>query len=105
MEVCGGFKPGFGTGRGRLRAYMARRGIANVCLGAFMVPPPEFYSFHIQPVPASLEQARSTGCVVAASVAHVCEWRLWGPEYDWLAHTRPTATVGDSFWIYDPFEK
>ena len=86
----------------RLQSYVARRGIARVCLAGFSATPPEYYGFPVLPLPSGREQALAAGCVVAASITHVVEWPYWGPEFAWLAHTQPTDRVGDSFWIYDP---
>lgn len=86
----------------RLRAYVADRGISSVCLGSYVITSDEYLGFPLKPLPASLEQALASGCVVAASITHVVEWPLHGRSYEWMAYTPPTGSVADSFWIYDP---
>lgn len=86
----------------RLQTYVAQHHIASVCLGGFPVSAPEYYGFAVKPLPASMEDARAQNCIVAASITHVVEWPLWGPDYASVARAHPTDQVGDSFWIYDP---
>jgi 4-amino-4-deoxy-L-arabinose transferase-like glycosyltransferase len=86
----------------RLQTYVAQHHIANVCLGDFPVTSPEYYGFAVKPLPASMDEARAQGCIVAASITHTVEWPLWQHDYAWVAREHPVDQVGDSFWIYDP---
>jgi hypothetical protein len=86
----------------RLKAYLTERGISNVCLNYFGTAPPSYYGIHAKPAPASLEDARASGCVVVMSVTAMYERQSFDGRYDWAMRTPPTDTVGDSFRVYDP---
>ncbi len=86
----------------RLKSYLVERGISNVCLNYFGTAPTSYYGIESKPVPASLEEARSSGCVVVMSVTSLYERQLFDGRYDWMKAMQPTDTVGDSFRVYDP---
>jgi hypothetical protein len=86
----------------RLKSYLADRGISNVCLNYFGTAPPSYYGIESKPVPASLQEARSSGCVVVMSITALYERQSFDGRYDWMLRTQPADTVGDSFRVYDP---
>src|ERR1035438_7933183 len=85
----------------RLKSYLVERGISNVCLRYFGTAPPSYYGIESQPVPASLEEARRSGCVVVMSITSLYERQAFDGRYDWMLKTQPIDTVGDSFRVYD----
>jgi 4-amino-4-deoxy-L-arabinose transferase-like glycosyltransferase len=86
----------------RLKSYLEDRGISNVCLNYFGTAPPSYYGIESKPVPASLQEARSSGCVVVMSITALYERQSFDGRYDWMLRTQPADTVGDSFRVYDP---
>jgi hypothetical protein len=85
----------------RLRDYLARRGVSNVCLESFGNAPPEHFGIHPKHIPASLEAARADGCLVVMSLSIMFEWQPFDGRFDWLRKLTPSDRVGDSFWVYD----
>ena len=86
----------------RLKSYLADRNISNVCLNYFGTALPSYYGIESKPVPASLDEVRSSGCVVVMSITALYEFQPFDGRYDWMLRTEPTDTVGDSFRVYDP---
>jgi hypothetical protein len=86
----------------RLKSYLVERNISNVCLRYFGTAPPSYYGIESQPVPASLEEARRSGCMVVMSITSLYERQAFDGRYDWMLRTQPIDTVGDSFRVYDP---
>jgi 4-amino-4-deoxy-L-arabinose transferase-like glycosyltransferase len=85
----------------RLKSYLVSRGISNVCLDYFGTALPSYYGIESKPAPASLDEARSSGCVVVMSITAFYEFQPFDGRYDWMLRTAPTDTVGDSFRVYD----
>src|ERR1035437_1281236 len=86
----------------RLKSYLADRNISNVCLNYFGTALPSYYGIESKPVPASLQEARSSGCVVVMSITALYERQSFDGRYDWMLRTQPADTVGDSFRVYAP---
>jgi 4-amino-4-deoxy-L-arabinose transferase-like glycosyltransferase len=86
----------------RLKSYLVERNISNVCLKYFGTAPPSYYGIESRPVPPSLDEARTSGCVVVMSLTSLYERQAFDGRYDWMLRTPPADTVGDSFRVYDP---
>jgi len=86
----------------RLRDYLARRGVSNVCLESFGMAPPEHFGIHAKHIPTSLKAARADGCLVVMGLSVMFEWQPFDGRFDWLQELKPTDRVADSFWVYDP---
>jgi len=86
----------------RLKSYLVDRRISNVCLNYFGTAVPEYYGIVSRPVPASLDEARASGCVVAMSVTALYEFQPFDGRYAWMQRTPPSDRVGDSFLVFDP---
>jgi 4-amino-4-deoxy-L-arabinose transferase-like glycosyltransferase len=85
----------------RLKSYLVDRSISNVCLNYFGTALPSYYGIEAKPVPASLDETRSSGCVAVMSITAFYEFQPFDGRYDWMLRTEPTDTVGDSFRVYD----
>jgi hypothetical protein len=86
----------------RLKSYLVERNISNVCLHYFGTALPSYYGIESHPVPATLEEARRSGCLVVMSITSLYERQAFDGRYDWMLKAQPIDTVGDSFRVYDP---
>ena len=89
----------------RLRDYLARRSVSNLCLESFGNAPPEHFGIHPKPIPASLAAARANGCLVVMGQSILFEWQPFDGRFDWLQALTPVDRVGDSFRVYDVSRK
>jgi Dolichyl-phosphate-mannose-protein mannosyltransferase len=85
----------------KLPRYLADHGITNVCLAYFGAARLNYFGIHAQPVPASVEEARQSGCVVVMSMTQLMFDRDQRGQYRWLDQFSPADYVGSSYRVYN----
>ena len=86
----------------RLKTYLSRHKMTNVCLSYFGIAPPAYFGIHALPVPGGLAEARRAGCVVVMSNTQFAFDGGGERSYQWLRALTPTDYVGSSFRVYSP---
>jgi Dolichyl-phosphate-mannose-protein mannosyltransferase len=84
----------------RLGKYVSTRGNPPVCLAALSEALPEYYGITIRPFPASLEEARQSGCLLVISLTTLKESNGDG-RFDWVLRMTPADRIGGSLLVFD----
>jgi hypothetical protein len=84
-----------------LKTYLAGRHVSKVCLSYFGAAPPAYFGIVAADVPASLQEARRSACVVVMSNTQFAFDGGGARRYQWLNSLAPTDFAGSSFRIYD----
>ena len=83
----------------KLKRYLDKHGVNNVCLAYFGTADPSYYGIRFEPL-EDPERAAS-GCVLAASATVLQDLFVAPGRFAWLRQQTPAARVGYSIYVYD----